>query len=79
MGGVELTGKSCPRRPRFVANDPILVAGRDHPNTDRSGNGHPGQYALVSVKWSQDNVSVLRSVYGTGGVRREAQHPGALW
>src|SRR3954447_3474570 len=29
---------------------------------------HPGQYALVSVKWSQDNVSILKSVYGTGAL-----------
>lgn len=27
---------------------------------------HPGQYALVSARWSQDNVSVLSSLYGTG-------------
>ena len=46
MGGAELTDKSCPWRPRFVANGPILVAGRDHSTTDRSGNAHPGQYAI---------------------------------
>jgi poly(hydroxyalkanoate) depolymerase family esterase len=25
---------------------------------------HPGQFALVSVKWSQDNVAILQSLYG---------------
>jgi poly(3-hydroxybutyrate) depolymerase len=29
---------------------------------------HPGQYALVSTKWSQDNVSVLEAIYGTGAL-----------
>ena len=43
---------------------------RDGPNARfpyTFGNtSHPGQYALVSIKWGPDNVSVLRSIYGTG-------------
>ena len=25
---------------------------------------HPGQYAVVSVNWSDDNIRILRSIYG---------------
>lgn len=28
--------------------------------------GHPGQYAVVSIDWSQDNVRILRAIYGAG-------------
>jgi poly(3-hydroxybutyrate) depolymerase len=27
---------------------------------------HPGQYSVVSIQWSLDNVRVLREIYGTG-------------
>jgi len=46
MGGFTLTGKSCPWRPRFVTDGPILLAGGDQSTTDRSEIGHPGQYAI---------------------------------
>jgi poly(3-hydroxybutyrate) depolymerase len=29
---------------------------------------HPGQFALVSVKWSQDNAEILKSIYSTGSL-----------
>lgn len=28
--------------------------------------GHPGQYSVVSTKWSKDNVQALQEIYGTG-------------
>ena len=36
----------------------------DH-RTDRT---HPGQYHLVSKRWSEDNAAVLREVYGTAAL-----------
>lgn len=37
---------------------------------------HAGQWRLVSVKWTQDNVAVLRDIYGTGplGEKTPAQN-----
>jgi len=32
---------------------------------------HAGQLALISIKWSQDNVEVLRNIYGTGTLEPE--------
>lgn len=29
---------------------------------------HPGQYALISINWSDDNVRVLRSIYGASAL-----------
>lgn len=32
---------------------------------------HPGQWLVVSVKWTQDNVGVLQGIYGTGALGPE--------
>jgi hypothetical protein len=45
-GGFGLTDKSCPRRPGFVTDGPILVARRDQSTTDGIRNGSSGQYAI---------------------------------
>jgi len=42
---------------------------KNGPDADFPYNGedinHPGQYAVVSVNWSDDNIRILRSIYGT--------------
>lgn len=32
---------------------------------------HPGQFSLVSIKWSEDNIEVLRAIYGSGPLEPE--------
>ena len=31
-------------------------------------SSHPGQYAVVSVNWSEDNIRILRSIYGASAL-----------
>ncbi len=38
---------------------------------------HAGQYLLVSVKWSQDNVRVLQRIYGAGALGPETEVQGS--
>lgn len=61
------------REPHFATQ----IANIAYGDMDRNGpkamfdfapldSSHAGQIRVVSIKWSQDNVEVLRSIYGTG-------------
>jgi len=58
---------------------------RDSPNArfpfqsiNQSACAHAGQIALVSEKWSPDNVEALRKIYGTGALEGEKSVQGGL-
>ena len=55
----------------FATQVAIIAYGdmdKNGPDADFPYNGedinHPGQYAVVSVNWSDDNIRILRSIYG---------------
>jgi len=61
------------RRQKLVLCDQVAIIAygdmdKNGPDADFPYNGedinHPGQYAVVSVNWSDDNIRILRSIYG---------------
>jgi hypothetical protein len=71
-----LAGNNASRLDTQIANIAFGDMDRDGPEArfpfTLGSRDHPGQFALVSVKWSQDNGEILKSIYGTGSLGPEA-------
>jgi poly(3-hydroxybutyrate) depolymerase len=67
-----LAGNNASRFDTQIANIAFGDMDRDGPKArfpfSLGAKDHPGQFALVSVKWSQDNAEILKSIYGTGSL-----------
>jgi poly(3-hydroxybutyrate) depolymerase len=65
-----LAGRRSPSFATQVANIAYGDMDKNGPDADFSytpdDDSHPGQYAVVSVNWSDDNIRILRSIYGAG-------------
>jgi len=63
-----LAGDKAPFLADQVANIAYGDMDRDGPDATfkytPGDTKHPGQYSVVSIKWSLDNISVLRNLYG---------------
>jgi poly(3-hydroxybutyrate) depolymerase len=63
-----LAGKRSSSFATQVANIAYGDMDKNGPDADfpytPDDNSHPGQYAVVSVNWSDDNIRILRSIYG---------------
>jgi poly(3-hydroxybutyrate) depolymerase len=63
-----LGGKRSPSFATQVANIAYGDMDKNAPDADFPNSpddtSHPGQYAVVSVNWSDDNIRILRSIYG---------------
>ena len=63
------------KSPSFATQLAIIAYGdmdKNGPDADFPYTGdditHPGQYAVVSVNWSDDNIRILRSIYGASAL-----------
>ncbi len=65
-----LAGDKAPSLATQVANIAYGDMDLDGPDAEfrytPGDTNHPGQYALVSINWSKDNIRILQTIYGTG-------------